>query len=86
MKRRRVVKIPTAWVVQPRFKKGDRVFGEFGDEGFIERILPPKEWSGGQYRYLVRFVTEHDDTQHVTKLQYGERELIANAKKYAKKR
>lgn len=61
------------------------MFDVFGDEGVIERVLPPNKWSGVRHRYLVRFVAEYGGKKHVTKFQYRERKLIANAKKYAKK-
>lgn len=57
------------------FKKGDRVKGEFGDEGVIERVLGPSQWVK-DIRYLVRFVHEYDGKKQILKFQYRERELV----------
>jgi len=65
---------------KPRFKKGDRVIGEFGDEGVIERVLGPSKWVK-DIRYLVRFVREYDGKKQILKFQYTERELVENLKK-----
>lgn len=65
---------------KPRLKEGDRVIGEFGDEGVIERILQPNRWRK-EIRYLVRFVHEYGGKKHIVKFQYGEQELVRNTKK-----